>query len=146
VGHVSDHGRSRGGRRVALTLWQEFPATDLDPIRHRLLFEGEEAERILSLVVRGGDRIRADLDGERPKAYLAGEGGEKRLVPFLESYAYSAVLLLKSPDPGFGGRPPRSSRSGEGLLRKGGAPGRPPGNGLGRGAKKRGSSSAGAGS
>ena len=39
VGQVSDHGPSSHGRRVAVTLWQDFPYRGGEAIRHRLLFE-----------------------------------------------------------------------------------------------------------
>ncbi|MDR2456180.1 MAG: hypothetical protein LBE49_06260 [Deltaproteobacteria bacterium] len=85
-------GPAPGGLFVTVNLWQQLTEQG-NGVLFRILFEGEEAERIVNLGVKAGNRLRARLDGAYPKAYATGEGQDQKLVAYLESWGSSAVLL-----------------------------------------------------
>jgi hypothetical protein len=102
VGQVEIYGPPKSGQAqsgpapsnlfVSVNLWQQLTGQG-DGVLFRILFEGEEAQRVINLGVKTGHRLRARLDGVYPKAYATGEGQAQRLVPYLEGWGNSAVLL-----------------------------------------------------
>ena len=101
VGVVADQGLAVDSvsRTVYVTLLQKESSRGGDEVFHHLIFEDEEADRVLTLNVRSGDRLLVSLDRLAPKAYLVSEGDALRLVPYVESRARAALVLQRAGAP-----------------------------------------------
>jgi hypothetical protein len=98
VGHLDDLGAagSRGIRRVLATLRQSPFGPGGEEVWHQLIFDDEEAERIIGLRVAAGDLIMVEIARLRAKAYIIHEGETARPFPYIESLASSALKLRRA--------------------------------------------------
>jgi hypothetical protein len=103
VGVVADQGLAvdRNTRTVFVTLLQNPSNQGGDEVFHHLIFEDDEADRVLALNVQSGDTLLVSLGRLAPKAYLVGEGDALKLVPYVESQAEAALILQRAgcPEP-----------------------------------------------